>query len=306
MKRDIQFKADDGITLRGWIVTPDAPGPHPVVVMTHGAGGYKEWFLPGLAEILASVGIGSLGYDHRNFGDSDGEPRCEIDAGGQIEDYRSAITFAENQSDLDPGRVGIFGTSFSGGHVLVVAAIDRRVKCVVAQVPWISGSQGLTAQFHPEEVVEMRRRWDEDRRNRFAGQSPQTVPHYVNDPNNPVAGRSANRVKFFQRMTEAEKRNWKNLLTLRSMEQLYQYEAGHYVRLISPTPLLMIASHEEAQFMLPYFEQAMEPKKVVLTTGGHYDPYMDEHAKATGAARDWYAQWLGAVPPPRGAGPARS
>src|ERR1700687_1752818 len=119
VNRDIEFNADDDIILRGFVVTPDAPGPHPVVVMTHGAGGYKEWFLPGLAEILASAGIASLAYDHRNFADRDGEPRCEIDAGRQIDDYRTAVTFAEMQPDLDPIRIGIFGTSFSGGNALV-------------------------------------------------------------------------------------------------------------------------------------------------------------------------------------------
>lgn len=292
MKREVEFNAYDGTTLRGWIVTPDRAGPHPVVVMTHGAGGYKEWFLPGLSKVLLEAGIASLGYDHRNFGDSEGQPRCEIDAPRQIDDYRSAITFAETQKDLDAGRLGVFGTSFSGGHVLVVAAIDRRVKCVVAQVPWISGSQGMVAQFQPLEAVEMQQRWDQDRRDRFAGKPPQTVAHYVNDPNNPIAGRSPNRVRFFQMMTDEEKKNWKNELTLRSMEQLYQYEAGAYVRLISPTPMLMIASQEEAQITLPFYEMALEPKKVVITRGGHYDPYMDEFPKATAAARDWFAQWL--------------
>jgi dienelactone hydrolase len=299
MKRDIEFKADDGITLRGWIVTPDTPGPHPVVVMTHGAGGYKEWHLPGLSAILQAAGFASLAYDHRNFGDSEGQPRCEIMAQRQIEDYRTAITFAETQTDLDCQRLGIFGTSFSGGHVLVVAAIDRRVKCVVAQVPFISGSQGMVTQFHPEEALEMQRRWDQDRRDRAAGKPPQMVPHYVGDPNNPVAGRSANRVQFFQRMTEAEKRNWTNQLTLRSMEQLYQYEAGSFVKLISPTPLLMIVSHEEVRLMLPFYEEALEPKKVVLTKGGHYDPYMDEYPKAAGATRDWFVQWLGSSTEPK-------
>ena len=292
MKRDIEFGADDGTILRGWLVTPEGPGPHPLVVMTHGAGGYKEWHLPGLSALLQEAGIASLGYDHRNFGDSDGEPRCEIAAARQIEDYRAAITFAETLQEVDAKRIGIFGTSFSGGHVLVVAAIDRRVRCVVAQVPWISGSQGMAAQFHPEEAAEMRRRWDQDRRARAAGKPPQMVPHYVGDPNNPVAGRSMNRVQFFQRLTEAEKRNWTNQMTLRSMEQLYQYEAGHYVRLISPTPLLMIVSHEEAQLMLPWYEQAMEPREVVLTRGGHYDPYLEEFSKAAGATREWYSRWL--------------
>ena len=89
--RNIEFLADDGTPLRGWIVTPDGPGPHPVVVMTHGAGGYKEWHLPALASMLREAGIASLGYDHRNFGDSGGEPRCEIAAGKQIEDRYAVV-----------------------------------------------------------------------------------------------------------------------------------------------------------------------------------------------------------------------
>jgi len=292
-QRDIEFRSDEGLKLRGWVVTPDTPGPHPVVVMTHGAGGYKEWHLPGLAKLLAGVGIASLGYDHRNFGDSEGEPRCEIMPWKQIDDYRCAITFAETQPDLDAQRIGIFGTSFSGGHVLAVGAMDRRVKCVVAQVPFISGSLNMTSQYQPDEAEAMRKRWDEDRRARAAGAAPQTVPHYVGDPSNPVAGRSANRVKFFQQMSDWEKKNWKNQLTLRSMEYLYQYEVGDYVPLISPTPLLMIVSHEEVRLMLPFYDRALEPKKLLLTTGGHYDPYMEsEYPRATAATRDWFSQWL--------------
>lgn len=292
MQKDIEFKADDGIKLRGWLKLPSGTGPFPTVVMTHGAGGYKEWFLPGLSDILAEAGIASLAYDHRNFGDSEGEPRCEIDPQLQVRDYRTAITFAGTLPEVDRDRVGIFGTSFSGAHVLVVGAIDRRVKCIVSQVPFISGSAQLVAQFHPEEIVQMRARWDEDRLNRLQGKSPATVPHYVADPNNPVAGRSANRVKFFLQMTDAEKKNWKNLLTLRSMEALYENEAGAYIPIISPTPVLMIISQEEAQLGLPHFERAMQPKKLILTRGGHYDPYMDEYSTATNGTRDWFVQWL--------------
>ena len=76
-------------------------------------------------------------FDNRNFGASDGQPRQEIDPWQQVRDYRDAITFAETLDATDPDRIGIWGSSYSGGHVLVVGAIDRRVKCVVAQVPRI-------------------------------------------------------------------------------------------------------------------------------------------------------------------------
>ena len=83
------------------------------------------------------------------FGASDGSPRQEVDPIAQIRDYRDAITFAETLPGTDPARIGVWGSSYSGGHVLIVAAIDRRVKCVVSQVPMVSGL-AQAALFPPE------------------------------------------------------------------------------------------------------------------------------------------------------------
>src|SRR5947208_1514245 len=113
----------------------------PAVVMAHGYNCIKELYLDRYAAAVADAGHVVLAYDHRNFGDSDGEPRQELDPWMQVRDYRNAITFVQTLDGVDPKRIGIWGTSYSGGHVLVVAAVDRRVRCVVAQVPTISGWQ---------------------------------------------------------------------------------------------------------------------------------------------------------------------
>src|ERR1700704_5335525 len=140
---DIEFDAD-GATLRGWLYRPRSNGSDaPVVVMAHGYNCLKEFYLDKYAASIANAGHVVLAYDNRNFGDSDGEPRQELDPWQQLRDYRHAITFLQTQSFVDPARIGIWGTSYSGGHVLVVAAIDKRVKCVVSQVPTISGFRGM-------------------------------------------------------------------------------------------------------------------------------------------------------------------
>jgi uncharacterized protein len=71
-------------------------------------------------------------FDNRNFGASDGEPRQEIDPWAQVRDYRHAISWAQTLPEVDAERVGVWGSSYSGAHVLVLGAIDKRVKCVVA------------------------------------------------------------------------------------------------------------------------------------------------------------------------------
>src|SRR5205823_9537461 len=134
----------EGMTLRGWLYLPDrAAGPVPTIVMAHGFSAVKEMYLDAFAEVFVQAGLGALVFDNRNFGASDGEPRQEIDPWQQVRDYRHAITYAGTLDDVDSTRIGVWGSSYSAGHVLVVGAIDRRVKAVVAQVPLISGSANV-------------------------------------------------------------------------------------------------------------------------------------------------------------------
>src|SRR5262245_39295723 len=57
----------------------------------------------------------------------------------QVEDYRNAISYLQGEPGVDPDRIGVWGSSFAGGNVIVVAALDSRVKAVVGQVPSIAG-----------------------------------------------------------------------------------------------------------------------------------------------------------------------
>ena len=148
-RRDIAFDAE-GVTLRGWFYPGEgAQGPAGAVVMAHGFSAVKEMYLDAFAEVFAAAGLNALVFDNRNFGASDGEPRQEIDPWAQVRDYRHAITYASTLPEVDAGRIGIWGSSYSGGHVLVLGAIDRRVKAVVSQVPLISGRDNVAAWCGP-------------------------------------------------------------------------------------------------------------------------------------------------------------
>jgi cephalosporin-C deacetylase-like acetyl esterase len=130
MRKDVEFKTQDGATLAAWHFLPDqTSGKVPTIVMAHGFSAVKEMYLDKFAEVFAAAGVGALVFDNRNFGASGGEPRQEIDPWEHVRDYRNAITFAQTLPETDLDRIGIWGSSYSGGHVLVVGAIDRRVKC---------------------------------------------------------------------------------------------------------------------------------------------------------------------------------
>src|ERR1700761_3134952 len=181
-RRDIEFDAE-GVTLRGWFYPAEGTGsPGPAVVMAHGFSAVKEMYLDRFAEVFAAAGLNVLVFDNRCFGASDGEPRQEIDPWAQVRDYRNAITYASTLPEADAARIGIWGSSYSGGHVLVVGAIDRRVKAVVSQVPLISGHDNLRALVRADFIAGFRAMFDADRLARFGGWAPAMVPVVDKDP----------------------------------------------------------------------------------------------------------------------------
>jgi fermentation-respiration switch protein FrsA (DUF1100 family) len=293
MRHDIAFDAE-GLTLRGWLYLPDkANGPVPTIVMAHGFSCVKEMFLDKYADIFAAAGFGVLVYDNRNFGDSDGQPRQEVDPWGQIRDYRHAITYASNLPDIDENRIGIWGTSYTGGHVLIIGAIDKRVKCVVSQVPVVSGYRNAHRAIAEDRFPEILARFADDRQDRFAGKAPQMVAVASLDPTELCAFPGQNAFERFQGAPR-----WINKVTLRSIETFLEHDSIGYVDKVGPTPLLMIVEDNDTlaavDQSLEAYDRAHEPKKLVLFHGGHFDAYIRDQQATAEAARDWYTQHLAA------------
>ena len=128
--------SSEGAVLRGFLYEAlTGEPPFPLVVMAHGTSATIPMVADRYAEVFARAGVSALLYDHRNLGISGGEPRQEINPWVQSRGYRDAITFASTLARHDPGRVAVWGDSYSAGQVFVVAACDPRVKAVVAQCP---------------------------------------------------------------------------------------------------------------------------------------------------------------------------
>jgi pimeloyl-ACP methyl ester carboxylesterase len=135
----------DGTGCAAWVYRPDGDHVHPMVVMAHGFSATREQRLDAYAERFCAVGIGVLLFDYRHFGASGGEPRQLLDIGRQHADFRAAISHARAIDWVDPDRVALFGSSFSGGHVIAVAARDARIAAVVSQCPFTDGLASLPA-----------------------------------------------------------------------------------------------------------------------------------------------------------------
>lgn len=299
MPRAITFLSQ-GVRCSALLYVPDAlPAGHraAAVAMAHSYSAVKEMFLPAVAERLAAAGFVTLLFDYRFLGESVGEPRGQIFWHEQHEDYRNALTWLSDQATVDPDRLGVWGTSYSGGHVLYLAAFDRRIKAVVAQVPyaddWPSGhadDADAVARFDAFLAQDRRARYTTGVVNYVTVTAPAGQPAIFGD---------AATYDWFMRGS-ALAPTWRNQVTVESREKDREYAPGAPVHLIAPTPVLMILAEDD--WLRPggeaAYARAGEPKARLVLPCTHYDVYSDPWApQAADAAAEWFTQHLGASAP---------
>lgn len=144
---DCAFQSD-GTTCRGTLMLPETDAPAPAMVMAHGFAGIRAARLPAFAERFVNAGYAAFLFDYRTFGESDGEPRHLVDPWRQLGDWSAAISHVKQRPEIDASRLILWGTSFSGGHVLALAAERDDVAAVIAQVPHVSGP-ATALRAHP-------------------------------------------------------------------------------------------------------------------------------------------------------------
>ncbi|MFM0557577.1 alpha/beta hydrolase, partial [Paraburkholderia sediminicola] len=287
----VSFPVDGGIDLSAWLFVPEQHDvPLPAITMAHGFAGTKYHGIEPFAEAFAAAGFVVLLHDHRNFGESGGMPRQDINPWQQIADWRRAISYLQARPEVDENRIGIWGTSFAGGHAIVLGATDRRLKAVVAQVPTIDGHATGLRRIPPEAVADLEARFTADERAQLNGEAPMMQQIVSNDPAVPAAYKAADAVSFYLQPVPAGV--WENRLTLRSTRWARMYSPGEFIDRVSPTPLLMlVAQHDHiavTDLALKAYEQALEPKRMVMLKGGHFDPYLAELPSASREAADWF------------------
>jgi uncharacterized protein len=288
---------DGGVILRGWLFVPSGgTGRYPAITMAHGYAGVKEHGLEPFAQTFAEDGFVVLLHDHRSFGASDGEPRQDVDPWRQIADWRRAISYLESLDAVDSKRIGVWGTSYAGGHAIVLGATDRRARCVVAQVPTISGYEAGLRRIPPEGTASLEEAFAEDERAQLRGEPPKRQAVVSADPSVPASYRTKDAIDFY--LQPIPKGTWENNVTVRSTRAARMYEPGIWISRVSPTPLLTVIALRDTvtltDLALAAYERALQPKRLVTIQGGHFDPYLSQFKQSSAAALEWFGKHLGA------------
>jgi alpha-beta hydrolase superfamily lysophospholipase len=119
-----------GDEIHAILTLPSSPGPHPVLVISHGAGEFKENYIE-LSEHLAAHGFAALALDMHGHGESGGRP-FQIEMREWVADISAACDFIESHTSLDQSRIAAFGLSSGGTAILEAALTEPRLKTLVA------------------------------------------------------------------------------------------------------------------------------------------------------------------------------
>ncbi len=143
-REDVWFNSGSD-RISAWLYRPAGDRDAPLLVMAHGLGAVRTMRLDAYAERFREAGYACLVFDYRNFGDSEGAPRQLLDIRMQLQDWMVAVAYARTLPGIDPSRIGLWGTSFGGGHVIATAAKLPGIAAVVAQCPFTDSIASLGA-----------------------------------------------------------------------------------------------------------------------------------------------------------------
>lgn len=243
--------------------------------MAHGLGATKYARLDAYAERFAAAGIAALVFDYRHFGDSSGEPRELIDIKRQHQDYQAAVNFARGLEGIDPERIGLWGSSFSGGHVVWVAARDPRIKAVVAQIPHTSGPAGVLATG-PKRIAYFFYAALRDQLGALLGRDPFYLP--VIGPPGAMAALTTDGANDLYREMYPPGYDYPNRAAARMGLWIGAYSPGRDAAKVKCPLLVVIGDKDTITPVKPARKLAEKaPQAEVITyPGGHFDAYFGE------------------------------
>jgi uncharacterized protein len=269
---DVEFASEQD-TCAAWLYVPDGNGPFAAVVLAHGWTGVREQRLDAYAVRFADAGLAALVFDYRHFGASSGQPRQLLDIKRQLADWAAAVTFARSRAEIDSARIAVWGTSFSGGHVLETAARDPQIAAVVAQAPFADGLRNLPS-LGLRLALRLTAAGLRDQIGAALGRPPHMLPS-VGPPGSLAVMTTPDAEPGF-RSIDPPGSTWRNEAAARIALRVSSYRPGRHSDRIA-APILFAIAAEDA-ITPPAFARAAAARarnsEVRTYPGGHFDIYI--------------------------------
>jgi len=242
----------------------------PTIVCLHGYTGRKEIYMPGYIRELSAAGFNTLDFHHRGFGESEGV-KLRNKPWDQVADVHSAVIYLRQRADVNPDRIGLYGTSFGGSVGMMATAHDEGIRCAVS----VGSSADCGRSAKDKRTYGERLDWEDlmkvDRVERVMTGVSKRVPYDLLVP----SGRAeADSIVTMYKVAEKYPEGY----PMENYDHLQNFTPEDHIARMTPRPLLFIhterdtivAVHEAKSF----YAKAQEPKKlVIIPDANHVDVY---------------------------------
>lgn len=283
----------DGIELVGYLHRPTdlQPGQRRAVILVcHGFGASQDRVLPEVAAVLAERGYLAMTMDYRGFGESAG-PKWRMIPQEQVIDIRNALTYLETLDEVEPGAIGLWGTSFGGGNVAYVAGVDPRVACTVSVVAVGNGERWVRSLRRAWEWRDLLAEVQEDWRQQVRTGASRMVDRTAIMLPDPASEKAI-------QATLAQFPDMCRQIPLETVRAVMEFHPEDVVHRIAPRPILFIVAGKDGlvlnELTRELYDRAGQPKKWVVFPGlEHYEMYAPENLpRAIRESLAWYEQHL--------------
>lgn len=267
-----------GEQLAAYVYRPGtARSDAPCVVMAHGFTGTRDDGLPGYAEAFRDAGFVVVLFDYRHFGASTGEPRQLLNIARQLDDYRAVIGWARGLDGVDPDRIVLWGTSYSGGHVLAIAAADARIAAVISQAPYTDSIATLMC-VEPRNIVRLGVEALRDQLGAWLGRPPRLVPA-LGAPGTFAVMTAPGSLSTFEAFVGP---TWRNEFAARLIFKFPFYRPGLKAKHLKMPLLMCVCDQDATTPAVPSVKAAERAPRAELRhyPYGHFDIYQDPQVKA--------------------------
>jgi dienelactone hydrolase len=281
-----------GTRCAGWLYRPEGVSRPPIVIMAHGFGAEKTFGLPAYAERFLERGMATFLFDYRNFGGSDGEPRNLVSNHRHLKDWEAAVAHVRGLSDIDTDRIALWGSSYSGGHVIVTAANVPGITAIISQVPFVDGLT-TALMVSPMHVMRAVVAGIKDVASMVTGGVPHCVP-VVGDPDTFALMNTPDALPGFMAILP-EDSDWKNECPARISLELTLYRPVAHARKVKCPALVILAERDSLIHPKSVERTASRMREVTLIhmDVGHFDVYVgDVFEKVAGIEADFLSRHL--------------
>ena len=275
MYKSIAFKSQ-GVLLRGHLYQPiKRVKKTSIVIMAHGfTGTINGMTADKYAERFYEAGFAVLLYDHINLGNSDGEPRQEINFLVQTRGYIDALDFVCNLPNIDTKKIALWGCSLSTREVILASTIDKRVKAIITQAPAF-GDEMPANNNNAYHWAEIHKLLTQNNLKSLEHTVEGPMPIVSSDPSETTALNESTALEWFMKYGEEKSTNWKNTVTIIRPTILTDFHFAHCIPHLRAAVLMVVPKHDEmsgcsSNISREVFNSINQPKEKVEIDGGHF------------------------------------